>query len=262
MSIPNYHRSLFPRYAQVAADLRRRIEAGEWRFGDRLPPLEAFEDDFGVARVTIRQAMEILEKEGLVRRVQGKGTFVLKKTDDKRWLVMDLHLDGLMRFAFTVTSRLTAEPAEAGLPPLRQDEGTPAPAYVKIENMQFRDTLPFAVSRLWVASDLFEAAPDRFRKETVIVVVYSLLGERIARARQTFTVDSASNHIAKLLKVGIGFPTAESRIMIVDDAGRLAYLGLSSIRGDCVHFEADLTRGRQVRERQPDGGKDGSGKDG
>ena len=257
MSIPNYQRSLFPRYAQVAADLRRRIEAGEWRFSDRLPPLEVFEKQFGVARVTIRQAMEILEKEGLLRRVQGKGTFVLHKTDDKRWLVMDLHLDGLMRFAFSVTSRLTAEPAEAKLPPLRPNDGEPAPAYVKLEDIQFRDTLPFAVSRLWVDSELYAAAPERFRNEMVIVVVCSLIGERIAHARQTFTIDSASNHIAKLLKVGIGFPTAESRITIIDDTGRLAYLGLSSIRSDCVQFEADLTRGRQVRDCQPDTGQNG-----
>jgi GntR family transcriptional regulator len=257
MTAPNYRRSFFPRYAQVAADLRRRIEAGEWRYGDRLPPLEVFEAQFDVARVTVRQAMEILEKEGLVRRVQGKGTFVLHKANDKRWLVMDLHLDGLMRFAFTVTSRLTAEPAEGELPPLRPDEGRPAPAYVKLENIQFRDVLPFAVSRLWVASELYAAAPERFRTETVIVVVYSLLGERITQARQTFSIDSASNHIAKLLKVGIGFPTAESRITIVDDAGRLAYLGLSSIRGDCVQFEADLTRGRQVRQQQPAADRNG-----
>ncbi|NJO53791.1 MAG: GntR family transcriptional regulator [Bacteroidales bacterium] len=244
MTLPNYRRSHFPRYAQVAADLRRRIEAGAWRAGERLPPLEALEDEFAVARVTVRQAMDILEKEGLVRRVQGKGTFVIGKAEDKRWLVMDLNLNGLIRFAFTVTSRLLAEPVEADLPMLRPDEGSAASRYVHLENMQFHTGKPFAVSRLWVAGDLFDLAPERFRNETVIVVVYSLLGERIIHARQSFTIDSADNHIARLLKIGIGFPTAESRIIVIDDTGTLVYLGLSSIRGDCVQFDADLTPSR------------------
>ncbi|NJL07556.1 MAG: UTRA domain-containing protein [Methylacidiphilales bacterium] len=157
---------------------------------------------------------------------------------------MDLNLNGLMRFAFTVTSRLLAEPVEADLPMLRPDEGAAASRYVLLENMQFHAGKPFAVSRLWVAGEVFDLAPERFRTETVIVVVYSLLGERVVRARQSFTIDSADNHIAKLLKVGIGFPTAESRINIIDDAGTLVYLGLSSIRGDCVQFDADLTPSR------------------
>jgi GntR family transcriptional regulator len=246
MTSPDYDQSFSPRYAQIAADLRRRIEVGEWGPGDRLPRLEAFEAEFDVARVTIRQAMEILEREGLVRRVQGKGTFVNGMTQNKRWLVMDLHMPGLMQFAASVTSQITAEPVESALPVLRPDEGSPAPRYVKLENVQFRAGSPFAVSRLWVAGDLFDAAPERFRTETVIVVVYSLLGQRVTRARQSFTIDTASVRIAKLLNVGIGFPTAESRINIVDDAGTLAYLGLSSIRGDCVQFDADLTRGSRT----------------
>ena len=72
-----YERSHIPLYAQVAAALRRRIEEGYWVPGEQISPLDELEKEFHVARVTVRQAAELLEKEGLVQRQQGRGTFVI-----------------------------------------------------------------------------------------------------------------------------------------------------------------------------------------
>ena len=81
-----YERSRIPLYAQVADTLRRRIEEGHWSPGDRISTLEELEQEFQVARVTVRQAVDLLEKEGLVQRQQGRGTFVIGTLPDRRWL--------------------------------------------------------------------------------------------------------------------------------------------------------------------------------
>lgn len=65
-----------PLYVQLREALRAEIERRELAPGDRLPTEAELEERYGVSRSTIRQAVGDLEAEGLVRRVQGKGTFV------------------------------------------------------------------------------------------------------------------------------------------------------------------------------------------
>src|SRR6516162_7903268 len=70
--------SRIPRYLQVASVLRRRIRDGVWGVGSKISTIEELEREFRVARVTVRQAIDLLQTEGLVKPVQGRGTFVTK----------------------------------------------------------------------------------------------------------------------------------------------------------------------------------------
>jgi len=70
--------SSLPAYAQMANILRQKISTGAYAPGDRLPAESALAKSFGVSAMTARQAVTVLEEEGLVRRVQGSGTFVRK----------------------------------------------------------------------------------------------------------------------------------------------------------------------------------------
>ncbi len=71
-------RSRLPAYAQLANILRTGISRGEYSPGERLPAESALAKNHGVSAMTARQAVSVLEEEGLVRRIQGKGTFVRK----------------------------------------------------------------------------------------------------------------------------------------------------------------------------------------
>jgi DNA-binding GntR family transcriptional regulator len=64
------------RYLDIAADLRRRIEAGEWPPGSTLPRMTDLAARYGVNRDTLARAIAILEAEGLVWAVPRRGTVV------------------------------------------------------------------------------------------------------------------------------------------------------------------------------------------
>lgn len=70
--------SRLPAYAQMANSLRSSISSGDYPPGARLPAESALAKAYGVSAMTARQAVSVLEEEGLVRRMQGKGTFVRK----------------------------------------------------------------------------------------------------------------------------------------------------------------------------------------
>jgi DNA-binding GntR family transcriptional regulator len=69
-------RSGEPPYLRIAADLRRRIEVGEFRPGDALPSINRLAQEYGVAKTTAQKALQVLKDEGLARGVQGWGTIV------------------------------------------------------------------------------------------------------------------------------------------------------------------------------------------
>jgi GntR family transcriptional regulator len=79
MDVPEINpRSAVPPYRQIAAWLRSRIEADEFRPGeDPLPSEKDLVDLFGVARDTARRAVQVLREEGLVETIPQRGSYVL-----------------------------------------------------------------------------------------------------------------------------------------------------------------------------------------
>jgi GntR family transcriptional regulator len=65
-----------PLWHQLADLLRARITSGELAAGRIMPSESTLSQEFGLARGTVVKALDALEEEGLVTRVQGRGTFV------------------------------------------------------------------------------------------------------------------------------------------------------------------------------------------
>lgn len=65
-----------PPYRQIASMLRESITSGQLEAGERLPSEAALIEHFGVARMTVRQAVQELRAEGLVISEHGRGVFV------------------------------------------------------------------------------------------------------------------------------------------------------------------------------------------
>jgi DNA-binding GntR family transcriptional regulator len=69
-----------PRYRQIAAIIRERIESGELEPNRPIPSEVQIENEFGVARATARRAVAVLRDEGLIVTVPGMGSYVKPKS--------------------------------------------------------------------------------------------------------------------------------------------------------------------------------------
>jgi len=65
-----------PKYEQLCTRLMAEVAKGRLRPGDALPPEPVFAEQLNLARSTVRQALAQMERNGLIRRVRGKGTFI------------------------------------------------------------------------------------------------------------------------------------------------------------------------------------------
>ena len=69
-----------PKYKAIAETIQKEIYIGKYPVGSLLPPESSLQKSFGVSCATIRSAMKMLQKEGIVSIKQGRGTRVLKNS--------------------------------------------------------------------------------------------------------------------------------------------------------------------------------------
>jgi GntR family transcriptional regulator len=65
-------------YVQLADDLAAKIARGDFPAGSRLPSEAELAETYGVARMTVRRALDVLRDRGLVRTLHGRGTVVVR----------------------------------------------------------------------------------------------------------------------------------------------------------------------------------------
>ncbi len=63
-------------YHSVGHIIRSKIQSGEWKVGQKIPSERSLSTSLNVSRATVRQGIENLVKEGILRREQGRGTFI------------------------------------------------------------------------------------------------------------------------------------------------------------------------------------------
>lgn len=227
-------------YVQLAGILRQRIRSGRWQPGTQLPTLEQLKLEFGVARVTLRQALSVLESEGLVWRQRGRGTFVSEQTDDK-WLNIESSWDHLVRSLEGRTPRTISAHNNAKVPGIEQIPAAICKSYRHMRRVhEFRER-PYAVIDIYLDQDLYQLDKKRFNLEMVIPRLKQLKNVEIAEAWQTITIGSADQDVAAHLQIPIGSPIGVVRRIITNKDGAAIYIGDLNYRGDSVRLDIKLT---------------------
>ena len=236
-----YDRSRVPLYLQVAAVMRQRIETKYWAPGEQIPTLEQLEVEFQVARITVRQAVDMLRKEDLLYCRQGRGTFVANKTKDKRWLKLATDWQSLADSLKGNVPKLIAAPDAAAVSPmLSGEDGNSSGAYVFLRSVQFKDGEPYGIVNLHLAQSVYDLCPKEFRARPALSILAELPQVHVKTARQSISVGGADPEVADLLKIALGTPTVKCRCIITDAGDVAIYVADIIYRSDCVRIDIDL----------------------
>src|SRR5216684_3986745 len=201
-----YDRSRVPLYIQVAAVMRQRIERQQWRPGQKISTLVELEREFEVARVTVRQAVDILRQEGLLHCRQGRGTFVAEKSPGRHWLELATDWAILIEsIKDNVPKRIKVDRPPA-FPELHEGEGTLAPKYRFIRSLQYKDGEPYGIVNLHLARAVFDRDPEAFLTRPALAILASFTDIEVQHAYQTIVIGGASVQTADLLKIALGAP--------------------------------------------------------
>jgi GntR family transcriptional regulator len=228
-------------YYQLADVFRRRIEDGEWQVEAQIPTLEELVTEFHAARATVRQALTILEGEGLLARYRGRGTFVLKRPTRDAVFTIDTNWLSLVGTRPTVKRELLGYGLAEAPPKASHPGGVLAPAYGHFIRRHSIEDIPYVVrfgyldERLWgrLSRDQIGTAP-------LVRTLIELPGVVFERCEQTITVSAADFEIARMLEVPLNTPMAVVDRSVFDPDDVLILETRGYYRGDFVKIGMTL----------------------
>ncbi len=230
-----------PLYLQIAEILRQNLGRGVWTPGELLPTISELSAEYSVARVTVRQAVKILEEEGLLDSRRGRGTTVLPPPPARDRLHLGTRLSTLVdlyrgdRPALDLLEDRDAEvPGEPLIGEL-SDNG-----YHLLRRTHARDGETYCVISIYFERDLFACHEAEFRTQLALPVLVDSEDIDVARARQSLTIGKCDYDSAVLLGLPVGDPVVEVRRVICDRRDRVLYFADVTYRSDYVRLEMDL----------------------
>jgi DNA-binding GntR family transcriptional regulator len=230
-----------PLYAQVARDLATRVRQGTLAPGRRLPPEPALARAYGVNRLTVREALTSLTRQGLVRRVQGVGSFVADAPVRHRIDGAEASLtEGMRRQGLTVRQDLL----EAATAPPETVPGGPFPGFPGPVTIlwirRWVQDIPWSLTLTWLPAALV-GRDVQFRPDTsLFALLEERHGLRMVRADRTFTAAPAAPSDSEHLDVATGAPLIVLSGGNVDQHGRRIAQVAHRIRGDRAEYVIDF----------------------
>ena len=221
------------RYQEIAQTLRQRLSARAP--GHVLPSESELSTEFGVSRVTVRRALEMLREEGVLESRQGFGWYVAMTPLQQRLGQLD-----------TIENQL----AIGGIRPERQIlefAFVPAPPHVadrlrctqvlRVKRRNLADGAPFAVVTVWCPAELGQHLS---RREVERRPFYELLGVQLRGATQTIGAAAATEADARLLEIPIGSPVLRCERLTTTAAGEPVLLSEHIFAAHRTEFVVEL----------------------
>lgn len=232
-----------PLYLTLARGLLADIARGRRRTGDRLPTEDELSRTFGVSRITVRQAFDILRSRGLVERIAGRGSFV---TSPPGVYVMTINSieDVLQAGADSELEVLEWKAVRPG-PAVERRLRPAGPGVYVLRSVRRRDGAPICYSETYTPLDIGRRLdPDDLRRQTVLETIETKLGIQVGSAVEEISGGVADRTLGARLEVPPGWPLVIVEMTLADVSDRPLEYFRTAYRADRFRRRTRLERVR------------------
>lgn len=248
MAVPDtvLRESPHPLYQQVAEIVAGRIKSGRLQPGDMTSELE-FMKEFGVSRITVRQAFDQLERESRIFRVQGKGTFIadFPKLQPQSALTSfseNMHALGLE------PGHVTRAVAEVTAPPevSQQLEIAAGATVLHIDRLLLANGMPMAVMDAFLPPWVYlkaraEFTVDLLDERSLYSILEGACGIQLWKARETVECGRAGDDSERLELSSDAPVLSVRRLTTTRERQPVEYVHLR-YRSDLYRYQVELFR--------------------
>jgi len=241
--------SPIPLYLQLATRLEEQIRCGEIGVGSRLPPEITLAQEAGLNRNTVRQAIALLVRKGLVEKQKGVGSFV--RRGDALYPVHDLgrmtsFVDDFdvagIEVEDVVLSR-RQEPANHALAELLGLEA--GSAVVRIERLRLANQTPFVLEQEYFPYDQFHGLLETEIRGPLYRLLVDQFGADLHHSVQTLRAVRPPRAVAEKLGIRTSVSCIFLESLAYTSAGRCIEVLRSYYRGDRYLFRVEAGQYRR-----------------
>jgi GntR family transcriptional regulator len=213
--------SKLPLYQQIYDILRAELGRGAWQPGDLIPTETDLMAKFGVSRIIVRQALDMLVKDGLIYRQRGKGTFVAHPPIEQALTRIISFTDDMRRRGFrpgteVLRAELLAAPQSLA-EPLRVPAGE---ELAHIQRLRLADGEPLAIEDSYLVHRYCPGILEHdYASKPLRETLEGIYGLRMARASQTIRALAAPHALAEPLGVKRAAPVLSIERTSYSDQG-------------------------------------------
>lgn len=230
LAVPPVKRDRGPAHAQIRSWLTEAIARGRLAPGERLPPERDLAARLGVSRMTLRQALAALERDGaLVRRVgRDGGTFVAERRLELEGLAA--LSDQLRRLGLAAGARVLSARERAAI----EEERELGERVFEVVRVRLVDGRPVALERTALSASAFPHLLDHPLEGSLYALLRSRYGQAPVRAVERLEPVLAGPEQAEALGVEVGAPLFRVERLAYGRSGRALERSVDHFRGDRV----------------------------
>jgi GntR family transcriptional regulator len=221
-----------PAYQKIQNAIRKRIEAGHLRTGDSVDSERDLAKIHQVSLMTARHALASLEREGVVERRRGIGTFVAAPK---------IHFNKLMSYTEQMASRSLTASSKVLFAKIIYDEQEivarlaipPNSGIIKLERLRHSSDEPFALETCYFSSSEFPdllSAP--LARESLFKILERDYNVELGYADEEVDATAADPRTAELMSIPRGAPLLRIRQLIYSTKGKAIMYVLACYRSD------------------------------
>ncbi|MFF4865824.1 GntR family transcriptional regulator [Streptomyces sp. NPDC001231] len=240
--------SVSSRCDAIAGDLRNQILTGRLKAGERLRSEPDLASHYAVSKPTLRSALAVLQGEGLIEKIHGKGNFVrrpLRRITYRGGGAMpDVHTPADAALRVTIrTAKIRARGHLAAL--MNVPARSPLTEFVCLSH---DGESPHSLARIYVPRDLAPASvPEESTSYVGVVANLAELHPPLANVREKVSVRLPTQEEASVLRIGSAWAVLAITRVMTDAAGRVVEAALLVFPGD--HADAVFTTHHQIDRR-------------
>lgn len=234
-----------PLYHRIYLVLREQILDHKFDPNTPMPSELELASAYSVSRVTLRKTLELLEREGLILRQRGRGTFARPPTGtgavqaDISGLVENLVAMGLNTQVKVLDFDYVPTPPDVAFD-MGISAGTIAQRAVRVRSVKGK---PFSHAVTYVREDIGRTFDAEDLAKTPLLRLFEMAGVMIAGAAQRISASAANYAVAELLEVDVGAPLLCIKRVVRDKDGSAVERIRVLYRPDMYEFELNLTLG-------------------
>jgi GntR family transcriptional regulator len=236
------HESPIPLYHQLKEILKEKIESRDWVPGEKIPSENELTSQYDISRNTVKKALDDLVQDGLLKRIQGKGTFVSKPK-------LEQSLTGFYSFSKVMKAQglnpkdiiLSIEKKAAKLSIARQLQIPEGEAVIELKRLRCANDEPIILETSYIPCDLVNELSHSDLEETSLYdYMEQELGIYVTSAKEIFEPVLIRDYESRYLEVEEGFPALLLDRIAYNSDKRPVEFCRSIVRGDRCRFYTEL----------------------